>query len=331
MRIGDIGLSSKVPLFLAPMAGYTNIAMREMMARMGADVVYTELASAAALAREYKLKTGEAKATQKLIRAGNSGITGIQIFGANKEEITGAIKFIEEWRQTQEYKPRFIDLNLGCPATKVCTIGAGSELLKEPAKLEHIVESAVRSSDLPITVKMRLLPSIDEGIKIAKMFEKKGVSALAIHGRTQKQKFGGFANWGAIRQIKESVNIPIIGNGDVKTVQNAQSLLRISKCDGIMVGRAALENPFIFLQLRNVTTTKTPKSFGVYDKLDYLRDYFALCEKYDVAFVEAKELSIQLVSGVRGAASIRNSMVRAESHAQLLNIFEQVAAAQKRR
>ena len=331
MRIGDIALNQKVPLFLAPMAGYTNIAMREMMARMGADVVYTELASAAALAREHKLQAGEAKMTQKLIRAGKNGITGIQIFGANKEEITGAIRFIEELVQTQECKARFIDLNMGCPATKVCAIGAGCELLKEPAKLEHMVESAVRASDLPITVKMRLLPSIDDSISIAKMFEKKGVSALAIHGRTQKQKFGGFANWGAIRQIGDEVNIPIIGNGDVKTLQDAQRLLRISDCDGIMVGRAALENPFIFLQLRNVTTTKTPKTFDAYDKLDYLRQYFKLCADYDVAFVEAKELTIQLVSRVRGAASIRNQMARSNNHEQLLALFEQVAAAEKRR
>ncbi len=329
MRISNVSIPTKTPLALAPMAGYTNVAMREMMAQMGADIVYSELASAAALSREYKMKTGQAQNTCRIIRSAKNVVNAIQIFGANAQEIEGAIKFIEQYLQTQECRAKIIDLNLGCPATKVCTIGAGCELLKDVKKLEEIIKVATRTSSLAITVKMRLLPNIDESITIAKMFEKNGIDAIAIHGRTQKQKFGGFANWGAIGQIKRAVNIPVIGNGDVKTFFDAKKILKISNCDAIMIGRASLENPFVFLQIKDGFANRPIREIAMKDKCEYLNRYIDLCKKYEVPFVESKELAVQLVSGVRGASKARDKIVRACNTDEIMNVFREISQEPK--
>ena len=321
MKISNVIISAKAPLALAPMAGYTNVAMREMMANMGADLVYSELASAAALSREYKMPTGQAQNTFKIIRSAKKGFNAIQIFGANTDEIEGAIKFIEQHLQTQQFRAKIIDLNLGCPATKVCTIGAGCELLKDVKKLEEIVKVATRISSLPITVKMRLLPNIDDSINVAKMFERNSVAAIAIHGRTQKQKFGGFANWGAIGQIKRSVDIAVIANGDIKNIQDAKRALKISGCDAIMIGRAALENPFVFMQIKDGLMGREIKQYSMNDKYEYLKKYLELCKEYEIAFVESKELAVQLVKGIGGASKMRDKIVRAQNIDEIMNIF----------
>lgn len=322
MRIGKVYFNSKVPLALAPMAGYTNLAFREMALSMGADIAYTELASAAALANELAKRPNKSETTKRIIRTSKKGVSGIQIFGAEKEEIIGAIKFIENEIHAGRNYAKFIDLNLGCPASKIAMIGAGCELLKDMKRLEGIVDAAVRTSNIPITVKMRLLPSIDDTLNVAKMFERRGIVALAVHGRTQKQKYGGVANWGILRQMKNVVEIPIIGNGDVWEAVDAKRFLKISGCDAVMVGRACLDDPFIFLKIKSLLERGEKLEFDWADKTKYLRQYFDLCLEYELPVIEAKERAVALVGEIRGAHMIKNKMTRAKDYEEIYSIFE---------
>ncbi|MFH1307053.1 MAG: tRNA-dihydrouridine synthase family protein [Candidatus Micrarchaeota archaeon] len=338
MEIGKLKIASSPPLALAPMAGYTNIAFRDLMAESGADLVYTELASAAALAREYEekieIKNKKIKNPEKskfdsktfsLICCGKKGISAIQLFGAKAGEISPAIKYLEEKIQSKILNAKIIDLNLGCPAQKVVKAGAGSSLLSYPKKISEIAKNAKKYSSLPLTAKMRLSHKISESVKIAKLLEKEGISAITVHARTQKQGFSGKADWKGIGKIVESVSIPIIGNGDVKTPEDVKKIIEISGCGGVMIGRAALSNPFIFSQTRNFFAGKQFEDANWKKKVEFMTKYSLLSKKYSVPFVYLKEISLQLAHGFRYAAELRGKISHSHSEKELLSIMMQRA------
>ena len=236
MKIGELNINT--PIILAPMAGVTDYPFRILCKEMGAGIVYSEFVSSDGIIRE-NCKT------LNLIRFEESERPiGIQIFGSDSEVMSKAARFVFE-----SFKPDIIDINYGCPVPKVTKKGAGSAALKDLCLMDDITTAVVESvPEIPITVKMRsgwnndsiVIPDVGERL------EKIGVKAITLHPRTTKQRYTGNANWRYIKELKESCSIPIIGNGDVRTTDDMLRMFEETRCDSVMVGRAAQGNPWFF-------------------------------------------------------------------------------------
>ena len=242
MKIGSISLER--PLALAPMEDVTDIAFRIICKRLGADLLYTEFTSSEALIRD------AAKALRKIQVADEERPVAIQLFGGVETSMEGAAAVAER------VNPDFIDINCGCWVKDVAMRGAGSGLLRDLPRFEAIVRSTVRGSKLPVTVKTRLgwdKNSINI-LDVAKMVESAGAQALTVHCRTRDMAHDGEADWSWLEKIKKVISIPLIGNGDVRTPHDAKRMLETG-CDGVMIGRAAIANPWIFRESRHFLET----------------------------------------------------------------------------
>ncbi len=232
--IGNVTLEN--PVILAPMAGVTDLPFRLLCRRLGAGLVCMEMVSAKAIA--YNNKNTE----ELLTLHPEEWPASLQLFGEDPEIIADTAKRIEDRSFA------LLDFNMGCPVPKVVNNGEGSALMREPKRAEAILAALVKAVDKPVTVKIR--KGFDaahcNAVEIAKIAESCGVAAIAVHGRTRSQLYSGRADWDCIRQVKEAVKIPVIGNGDVDSPQAARTMLEQTGCDGIMVGRAAQGNPWIF-------------------------------------------------------------------------------------
>ena len=238
------------PFFLAPMAGVTDHPFRCFMKEMGCGIITTELISVRAL-ENHNNKTQQLMKYDKIQRP-----LGIQIFGEDPEKFKTAVQKLEE-----EYQPDFIDLNLGCPVNKIVKKGAGSALLKDLSSLSKILNTMRKNCSLPLSLKIRT--GWDEknlnADQVAHLAYNEGFSWMTIHGRTRAQAYSGKADWNYIKKIKKTAPLPIIGNGDITSALKAQEALKFSQCDGIMIGRGCLNNPWIFLESLNKLQKKDVK------------------------------------------------------------------------
>jgi len=238
LRIGPLSIPNA--LLLAPLEGYSDQPFRRLCRELGADLVYTEFTSSEALVRL------AGNSSRKISLAEDERPVGIQIYGRDPGRMADAAQ------RAAENLPELIDINFGCPARKVCGGGSGSQLMREPELLLEITRRVVEAVTLPVTVKMRL--GWDErsrnAVELALRLQDLGVQALTIHGRTRCQKFDGVADWDAIAEVKASVDIPVIGNGDVKCPDDALRLFQQTGVDGVMIGRAAIHYPWIFRESR---------------------------------------------------------------------------------
>jgi len=300
------------PLILAPMAGVTNVAYRILCKRMGAGICYTEFLSADALIR---YKGAHDNPIFDVVEEERPVVT--QIFGEDREKILEAAEFLVG-------KTDVIDFNIGCPAPKVLACGGGAALLRDPQKVQDILE-ALNTLPTPITCKIRL--GIDEhhivALDIARIAEKAGCAAIAVHPRTQKQGYSGTADWSYIKKIKEAVSIPVIGNGDIQTVQDVARMLQETNCDYVMVGRAAMKDPFFFQKANHyLATGNILEDISFAEKLRLLQDYISLLKKYDVYNdVVVKQTLVQFTKGYKGASKLRAELSTAKSD----EIFEKIA------
>lgn len=238
MKIGNVTLDNNI--ILAPMAGVSDLPFRLLCREQGAGLVCTEMVSAKAI--YYKNKNTD---TLMATLPGERPVS-LQLFGSDADIISEMAAAIEE-------RPfDILDFNLGCPVPKVTRNGEGSALMREPKRVEEIITKTVRAIHKPMTVKIRKGFSEDEinAVEIARIAESAGAAAVAVHGRTREQFYTGKADWDIIRQVKEAVNIPVIGNGDVDSPQTAKRMLEETGCDGVMVGRAAKGNPWLFRQIQ---------------------------------------------------------------------------------
>ena len=238
-KIGNVSIDNRV--VLAPMAGVCNSAFRKIIKEMGAGLLYAEMVSDKALVYDNK------KSHDMLYMTEEERPITQQIFGSDKESFVCAARIVE-----REMKPDIIDINMGCPVPKVAKRAqAGAALLKDPDKVYDIVKSVVNAVNVPVTVKIRSgwdSESINASI-IAKKIEEAGASAICVHPRTRAQGYSGNANWDIIKEVKESVSIPVIGNGDILSAEDAKKMLDETGCDAVMIGRGTLGNPYLIKQV----------------------------------------------------------------------------------
>ena len=237
--IGNVEIKHKT--VLAPMAGIGNSSFRKIIKKMGAGLIYAEMVSDKALFYKNK-KTVDMLYMEEMERP----ITQ-QIFGSDKESFVSAAKFIYE-----NMHPDIIDINMGCPVPKVAVRAqAGSALLKNPEKIKDIVSSVVSSVPIPVTVKIRSGWDSEHinAVEVAKICEEAGASAICVHPRTRSQGYSGKADWSIIKQVKDAVSIPVIGNGDITTIYDAKRMIDETNCDLVMIGRGVLGNPWLIKQI----------------------------------------------------------------------------------
>lgn len=244
LKIGNVVLENNI--VLAPMAGITDLPFRYLAKKFNPGLVYTEMVSAKALFY------GDEK-TKKLLNMRNERRPiAVQIFGSDVEAMVYATKYLQD-------KADIIDINMGCPAPKVVKNGDGSKLLLNLDLVGEIVTAVAKASDIPVTVKIRKGWNDDNIVakEAAKIIEKAGASAITIHGRTREEFYSGNADWDIIKKVKESINIPCIGNGDIKSPEDALKMFKATNVDGIMIGRASLGNPWIFRNIIDYLRTGT--------------------------------------------------------------------------
>lgn len=284
---------------LAPMAGVTDVAFRLLCKKYGAGLTVTEMRSAHALARANK-------AVMKLIDVvPKEKPRCIQLFGQKPEYFVRSAKFLEN-------KCEIIDLNFGCPASQIIQQGAGSALLERPNQIQKIVQAVSSAVSIPVTCKLRLGINSHKinVVKIAQLCEQAGAAMVTIHARTQKQCYTGKADWSWIKKVKDAVNIPVCGNGDVKTIEDYLRMKKETGCDYVMIGRGAMGNPFLFSQIReyNKNGTYTPRS-----QKQQIEDFFAylkLAEKYKVEFNHIRFHAMSFTKGITGSAQLREKLSR---------------------
>ncbi len=318
MRIGAITIEKGGAL--APMAGVTDTAMRQVCARFGAVFTVSEMVSAKAL-------TMKDKKSFQLLRGGGGNMPyGVQVFGDEPEVLSRAVELLEP----EEFD--FLDLNMGCPAPKIAGHGAGSGLLKNPPLAQAFAKAAVQASRRPVTVKLRIGwdDTLLTGEEIAKRCEAEGVSLLAVHGRTREQQYRPGVNYDAVAKIKRAVSIPVLYNGDVIDGQGAVKALEATGCDGIMLGRGAMGSPWVFAGVKAALNgLPIPPEPSFEERFAIMKEQIAgMCHEKgeERAMREARGVAAAYVKGLRGAAALRR-MAHSLSRFDDLSLLEQTAAA----
>jgi tRNA-dihydrouridine synthase B len=331
LKIGKAEL--KHGIMLAPMAGATDYAFRKVCREFGAEYLVSEMVCAKALCYEQKIKksiTASPSKTAPLaaIREGELPMA-VQIFGSEPQFMAEAARMIAEnsYRGTTSvHTPTAIDINMGCPVAKVVSNGEGSALLKNPKLAAEIVRAVRGAVDIPVTVKIRIgwdKNSIN-AVEMAKYLEDAGASLICVHGRTREQQYAPSADWSHIADVKRAVSVPVIGNGDIFEPRDALKMLRETDCDGVMIGRGALGNPWIFENTVNLFEGREERKIPQNEVIDVALSHLKLMietkgERAGIA--ESRKHLGWYMKGIRGAAELRNRINCAESLPEIKEIL----------
>ena len=315
LKIGNVELDNN--LVLAPMAGVTDMSFRQLCREPGCGLLVTEMVSAKAIL--YKNRN-----TKDLMAIGEGERpVSLQLFGSDPEIVSDIAHQVEDGPYD------IIDLNMGCPVPKIVGNGEGSALMKNPKLVYEIVSAMVKAIDKPVTVKIRkgFDDSCINAVEIAKIIEEAGAAAVAVHGRTREQYYSGQADWDIIRQVKEAVSIPVIGNGDVTSPQKAEELVKQTGCDGIMIARGAQGNPWIFSEMITYEETGTLlERPGKEEVRDMMLRHARLQLKYKGEFIGIREMRKHVAwytKGLKGSAKLREEINRVESYQELEELLFQ--------
>jgi nifR3 family TIM-barrel protein len=315
-KIGNIEIKNQI--VLAPMAGISNTSYRKIIKEMGAGLIYAEMVS------DKAITFGNLKTMNLLKMDDMERPIAQQIFGTDVDSFVTAAKKIEE-----VMKPDIIDINMGCPVPKVAVKAqAGSALLKNPDKIYEIVKAVVEAVNVPVTVKIRAgwdSNSIN-CIEVAKIIEKAGASAITLHARTRAQGYSGKADWSLIKAVKEAVNIPVIGNGDVTSCYLAKKMLDETGCDAVMIGRGVLGNPWLIKECVDYLENGTePREISKQERIEMLKRHFKLLVE-DIgekgAVLEIRTHALWYIKGLPGSAPVKNKICASKTAEDMFKILD---------
>ena len=314
-KIGNVEIKNQV--VLAPMAGISNTAYRQIIKEMGAGLIFAEMVSDKALVY------GSEKTFDLLKMSDMERPIAQQIFGSDVDSFVKAAKLVED-----KMHPDIIDINMGCPVPKVAIKSqAGSALLKNPDKIKEIVSAVVKAVSVPVTVKIRSgwdANSVN-AVEVAKVIEEAGASAITVHGRTRAQGYSGNADWNIIKQVKEMVSIPVIGNGDVTSAEKAKEMLDFTGCDAVMIGRGVLGNPWLIKEcVSYLDSGIIPPKPSAREKIEMLKRHYQLLvdstsEKQ--AILEIRTHALWYIKGMPKSAYIKNEICETKNSEDLFKIL----------
>ena len=315
-KIGNVEIKNQI--VLAPMAGISNTAYRQIIKEMGAGLIFAEMVSDKALVY------GSEKTFDLLKMNDMERPIAQQIFGSDVDSFVKAAKLVED-----AMHPDIIDINMGCPLPKVAIKSqAGSALLKSPDKIKEIVSAVVKAVSVPVTVKIR--SGWDEksinAVEVAKVIEEAGASAITVHGRTRAQGYSGNADWNIIKQVKETVKIPVIGNGDVTSAEKSKEMLDYTGCDAVMIGRGVLGNPWLINEcVTYLESGVIPSRPSSKEKIEMLKRHYKLLvestsEKQ--AILEIRTHALWYIKGMPKSAYIKNEICKTKNSEDLFKILD---------
>lgn len=317
MKIGNVEI--KNGLCLAPMAGIADMAFRELCVSYGAEYTVTEMVSSKGLTM------GDKKSAQLLTLGEGEKAAAAQIFGDDPEIMAeAAVKCLD-------FKPDIIDINMGCPAPKIAGNGGGASLMKKPELAAQIVKAVSDAVDIPVTVKIRKGWDDDSinAVRLARLAEKNGAAAVAVHGRTKVQMYSGSVDYDIIAKVKQAVDIPVIGNGDIIDEQTAAIMLEKTNCDAIMIGRGALGNPWLFRRLNAyLDDCRVLPEVSVCEKMVVMLNHIRKIIEYKgeyTAMREARHHAAYYTKGLRGSAALRREISAFEHFEQLEELAFKIA------
>ncbi len=317
-KIGNIKINNRI--VLAPMAGISNSSYRTIIKEMNCGLIYSEMISTMGIIYNSK------KTIDMLKIKDEERPISIQIFGSDVDTFVKAAKFVEE-----NSHPDIIDINMGCPVPKVALKSqAGSGLLKNPQKIYEIVSNVVNNTNTPITVKIRLGWNSDNinCVEVAKLIEKAGASAIAIHPRTREQGYSGNADWSYIKKVKEAVNIPVIGNGDIKTIYDAKRMLEETNCDAIMIGRAAIGNPWFIKECVEYVENNNVIDRPTYEEISnmILKHYnlIKVNEGDRKAILDIKTHALAYLKNIPGTKELKNKFAICKNEEEFMNCINKL-------
>ena len=318
LTIGNLVLAHNV--VLAPLAGITNLPFRLVCHREGASFAYTEMVSVNGLVRE------GTKTLALLKSCPEDRPLGIQLFGDDPADLAAAARMVEEYGD-------LIDINMGCPVRKVVGTGAGSALLQDPLRIAAVVRAVRRATSRPLTIKIRSGWQSDKHVflEVARIAEAEGCDAIALHPRSRSQMFAGQADWGQIAETKAALSIPVLGSGDLFTPDDCLRMLRETGCDGIMIARGALGNPWIFRQTAELAEHGHYRPVTVVERADTIVRHLALYSQECGEAVAVREMKKHIgwyARGFSGAPEIRRTVNTARSAADILSLSEKIRATQ---
>ncbi len=316
-KIGNIKIENK--LVLAPMAGVSNSPFRVITRKLGAGLVFSEMVSDKGLLHKNE------KTLSFLHMVDNEKPLALQIFGSDLSSMVSAAIYIDKHTNAD-----IIDINMGCPVPKVAIRSqAGSALMKNPELVYELVYSIVNSVDKPVTVKIRTGwdDNSINAVEIARIIEKAGASAISIHGRTRAQGYSGFANWDIIKDVKQSVKIPVIGNGDVVDGISAKKMLEYTKCDAVMIGRAAMGNPWIFREinafLKDEKILERPTNKEIRDMMVQHLNSLVELKGEHIACLEMRSHGPWYLKGIKYASTLRKQLSLAKTKEQVIGYIDE--------
>ncbi len=316
IQIGQVKIEKTAAL--APMASVADKAYRVMAKEFGAAYCVGEMASCKGLCYSDK------KTAALLTVTENERPMAVQLFGAEPEFMYKAVKIAEQ------YKPDIIDINAGCPMPKIVTGGAGSALMKTPKLFAELIKAAVSATEIPVTVKIRKGWDNDHvnAVELARIAERSGAAAIAVHGRTKEQLYSGKADWDIIKAVKNAVSIPVIGNGDVASPEDCERMYEYTNCDLVMIGRGSYGRPWLFGQIRDHFEGKPVRPEpDINEKLSIMRRHigFLVSDKGErTGMKEARRQAAWYIKGINGAAKFRNLFGSMNTLADLDNLIRQI-------